>query len=407
MQRLRNIYQLGLKELISFRHDRVLVVLVLYTFTLAVYIPAKSAGQDVNNASIAIVDEDGSRLSQRIHDAFLPPYFLPPARLSIGDIDAAMDASRYTFVLDIPPDFQADILAGRQPVIQVNVDATAMSQAFNGAGYIRNILAQELNTFVHERQGDRTQPLPLAVRVVFNPNLQSGWFLGVMQIINNITVLAIVLTGAALIREREHGTIDHLLVMPLTPLEIMLAKVWANGLVIVIAATLSLVVIVMRLLRVPVVGSISLFLLGTSLYLFSATAIGIFLGIVARSMPQLGLLFIPTVMTMILLSGGNTPLDSMPKGIQTIMMFVPSTHFVEFATAVLFRGAGFDIVWRSIAAIVVIGAVFFLGALVRFPGECRRGADLTALSHFLRILMKYKEQAGRSSLIARCAHEAA
>lgn len=366
MRRLQNIYRLGLKELVSLRHDRVLLAFMTYAFTIAIYVPATGTGLELRNASVAIVDEDDSQLSARIPDAFLPPFFLPPARIAISEIDRVMDAGRYTFVIDIPPDFQADVLAGRQPALQVNVDATAMSQAGIGAGYIRSILTQELAEFL---RGRYEVPLPhadIVVRPLFNPNLEASWFVGVMQIINMITVLAIVLTGAALIREREHGTLDHLLVMPLSPLEIMLAKVWANGLVIVAAAMISMLLVIMGLLRVPIAGSIPLFISGVVLYLFSVTAIGIFLATVVRSMPQLGLLFIPIVFPMILLSGGYTPLDGMPEAIRTVTMFSPATHFVSIAQAILFRGAGFGLVWESFVAVGAIGAVFLVGALLRF-----------------------------------------
>jgi len=366
VRHVQNIYRLGLKELVSLRHDRVLLFFMIYAFTIAIYVPATGTGLELRNASVAIVDEDHSQLSARIADAFLPPFFLRPEKISIAEIDRVMDAGRYTFVIDIPPDFQADVLAGRQPALQVNVDATAMSQAGIGAGYIRNILTEELAEFLRGRYDAPLPPVEIVVRSLFNPNLEASWFVGVMQIVNMITVLAIVLTGAALIREREHGTLDHLLVMPLTSLEIMLSKVWANGLVIVAGATLSLFLVIMGFLQVPIAGSIPLFVFGIVLYLFSVTAIGIFLATVVRSMPQLGLLFIPIVFPMILLSGGYTPLDGMPQAIRTVTMFSPATHFVSIAQAILFRGAGFGLVWRSFAAVAAIGAVFFLGALLRF-----------------------------------------
>ena len=130
------------------------------------------------------------------------------------------------------------------------------------------------------------------MRIAFDPNIETAWFTSVMGIINRITMLAIVLAGAAVIREREHGTMDHLLVMPLTPFEIATSKIWANGLVIIVAIDLSLYFIVRGLLGIPIAASILLFLFGVAAYLFFATAIGIFLGNVARSMPQLGLLYL-------------------------------------------------------------------------------------------------------------------
>ncbi len=179
-------------------------------------------------------------------------------------------------------------------------------------------------------------------------------------------MLAILITGAAIIREREHGTIDHLLVMPLRPYEIMSAKVWANGLVIAVVTLLSLTIIVRFLLHVPLKGSIALFIFGTILYLFATTSIGIFLATVARSMPQLGLLTVLIIFPMLALSGGYTPLSSMPKMIQNLMMLSPTTHFISFAQAVLFRGAGINIVWSEFATVAAIGLAFFMGSLMRF-----------------------------------------
>ena len=366
MQRLANIYRLGVKEFFSLRRDLVMVGLIVYAFTYAVYAPTQHAQTELKNASIAVVDEDRSQLSQRLRDALLQPLFQPPAELAANEIDWAMDSGSYTFVIDIPPKFEADLRAGRQPELQINVDATAMTHAGHGATYLQQIIAQEIREFMRGKGTALQEPVSLVVRAKFNPNLNSTWFMGVMQIINMITLLAIMLTGAALIREREHGTLEHLLVMPLTPAEIMIAKVWANGLIIVIAATLSLKVVVQGLLAVPIAGSVPLFVAGTALYLFSVTALGIFLATIARSMPQFGLLALPIFTVMYLLSGGTTPLDSMPRWLQIAMQFSPSTHFVSLAQAILYRSAGFDVVWPSFAAVTAIGVVFFLSALVRF-----------------------------------------
>jgi ABC-2 type transport system permease protein len=293
--------------------------------------------------------------------------------IGLADVDPGLDAGRFTFVLDIPPNFQRDVQAGRKPTVQVNIDATQMSQAFIGATYIQNIVVGEVSGFVLRRSADGAAPVPLVVRIKFNPNLNGMWFGGMMKIISNITLLSVVLAGAALIREREHGTIEHLLVMPLAPMEIMAAKIWANGLVVLVAAGLSLWLVVKGVLGVPIAGSLTLFLFGAALHLFSSTSLGIFLATVARSMPQFGLLMILVIVPLDMLSGALTPRESMPAAIQTIMLAAPTTHFVKFAQAVLYRGAGFEVVWRDFLAIIAVGAVFFLVALARF----RRSVALT------------------------------
>ena len=365
VRRLQNIFRLGIKELRSLRHDTVLLFLVFYAFTYAIYSAATGTSSELRNASVAVVDEDHSLLSRRLTDALLKPYVREPQEILASEIDDAMDAGRYTFVVDIPPDFERNVLRGRQPQLQVNIDATAMLQASAGASYIRGIVSDELLEFVN-RTGTASPAAELSTRIKFNPNLTSAWFVSVMELINNVTMLAMIIAGGALIREREHGTVEHLLVMPLHPYEIMLAKVWANGLVILIGAAFALWFTVHGLLAVPIAGSVPLFLAGTILYLASATSLGILLATLARSMPQFGLLFILVVLPMIILSGGNTPLESMPVGVQRFMEAFPSTHYVRLAQAILYRGAGFDVVWPDFAAVAGIGAVFFTVALLRF-----------------------------------------
>jgi len=366
MRKIANIYWLGIKELRSFLHDFVLLGLVIYAFSLAVILQGRSYSQELHNASIAIVDEDHSELSRRIAHAFLPPLFQVPRLIAERDVVPLMNSRRYTFVVDIPPNFQRDVLGGRQPGLQINVDATVMVQAGLGSGYAQQIITTEIADFLSHSEGVPLSPVNLDVRIAFNPNITTAWFTSVMGIINNVSMLAIILAGAAIIREREHGTMDHLLVMPLTPIEIAMAKVWANGLVITVAVGLSLYIVVRTILGIPIAGSIPLFMVGVVIYLFFATAIGIFLGTVARSMPQLGLLYMLVYMPMNMLSGSNTPLESMPAWLATAMQASPSTHFVSFAQSILYRGAGIDVVWPQFLAVALIGGLFFGIAVLRF-----------------------------------------
>lgn len=363
---LGHIWQLGVKELRSLWRDRLLLLFVIWAFSGALYTAAKAAPDRLHRAAIAVVDEDQSPLSQRIVTAFYPPTFMKPTAIGLQDMDAGMDAGRFTFVMDIPPDFQSDVLAGKQPSIQLNVDATQMSQAFLGAGYIQSIALGEVAEFL---AGDRIVSTPivdLAMRNRFNPGLDNTWFMGVMELINNVTMLSIVLTGAALIREREHGTVEHLLVMPVTPFEIMAGKVWAMGLVVLVASALSLLVVVRGFLSVPIEGSIALFVVGTAFHLFATTSMGILLGTIARSMPQFGLLMVLLLLPLLMLSGSVTPRESMPVLVQQLMQIAPNTHFVKLAQAILYRGAGLDVVWPQLAALALIGTILFGIALARF-----------------------------------------
>lgn len=364
---LQNILRLAVKELRSLRADPIMLVLVVYAFSIAVHTVATGVKLEARDLTIGMVDEDQSEFSHSLLGAFGPPLFKLSKRITANEIDAEMNSGRLVFVLEIPPRFQADLLAGRQTALQLNIDATAMTQAGNGAVYIQQIIAQEIANWRAGRETTASTPINLVVRARFNPNLDSGWFSSVMQVLNNVTLLTIILTGAALIREREQGTVEHLLVMPVTPVEIMLAKMTANALVILVAAVASLVLVVEWTLGVPIAGSLLLFVLGTAVYAFAVAALGILLGTLATTMGQFGLLAIPVFVVTQLLSGATTPMESMPTWLQWLMrIFSPTPHFVAFSQGVLYRGAGLDIVWPEVTKIITIGAAYFAIALARF-----------------------------------------
>nr|WP_238394503.1 ABC transporter permease [Pseudoxanthomonas wuyuanensis] len=366
MRRVANIYRLGIKELWGLWREPMLGALVVFLFSASIYSSATAVPETLNKAPIAIVDEDGSPLSARIAAGFYPPHFVEPAMISLAEVDAGLDAGDFTFVLDIPPDFQRDVLAGRAPALQLNVDATRMSQAFTGSGYVQQIVLGEVSEFVQRYRGSDSAQVDLVLRARFNPTLDPSWFGALMELIDNVTMLSILLAGAALIREREHGTIEHLLVMPVTPVEIMLAKAWSMGLVVLLAAAVSLVFVVQGALEVVIDGSIALFLAGAALHLFATTSMGIFMATLARSMPQFALLLILIMLPLQMLSGGSTPRESMPELVQNLMLAAPTTYFVSASQAILYRGAGLDVVWPQLLAIAAIGAVFFAIALARF-----------------------------------------
>ena len=359
LQHLANIRRLGIKELWSLWRDPTMLFLIIYVFTVAVYTAGTAMPETLQQTPVAIVDEDDSALSARIFTAFYPPAFDTPARITQADVDSMLDAGHYTLVLVIPPNFQRDVLAGRQPTVQLNVDATRMSQAFIGSGLAGQIVAGEVGEFLLGSRETAAAPVELVTRMRFNPTLSNAWFGALMELVGQITMASIILTGAALIREREHGTVEHLLVMPVTPTEIMLGKVWAMGLVVLLAAIVSMNGIIRWLLQVPIEGSLTLFFFGASLHLFATTSMGIFMATVARNMPQFGLLVMLVMMPLEMLSGGMTPRESMPQWVQWLMSLAPTTHFTELSQAILYRGAGFEVVWPALVALGVIGAVLF------------------------------------------------
>jgi ABC-2 type transport system permease protein len=366
MTSLVNIFWLGLKELRSVGSDMVMVAFVVYSFTGAIYAQATGTSSEVNNASIAFVDEDGSALAKELVNAFYPPRFQTPQMISASEVETAMDEGRFMFVVGIPPQFESDLRAGRHPDIQLNIDATAMLQAQIGAGYIKNIVNTRISTYFTRTDVAAQPPINLVIRRLFNPNGVTAWFSSVVAIINQVTLLTVVLTGAAVIREREHGTLEHLLVMPLTSFEIAMAKVWANSLVILFATGASLYLIVMKVLEVPFAGSMTLWFFGVLLYLFFATALGLFLGTISRSMAQFALLIIFVNLMLQLLSGGSTPVESQPTWLQYMTFLLPARHFVSFSQKIIYRGGGLEAVWPQFAMVAAVGLAFFVYSLSLF-----------------------------------------
>ncbi len=360
------IFTLALKEFRSLVFDPVMMAIIGFTFTVGLYSMATGATYELHHSPIVVVDQDHSPLTRQIAHAFYPPYFLAAREVSSSEMDRLLDHGQASFALVMPPDFERDVKARRRPEVQLNIDANNVLHAFIGEGYIKSIINRELSELLAHEPAEPLLPITLISRVRYNPNTNSVWFNSVMNLISNITVMTIVLVGAAFLREREHGTLEHLLVMPVSPFQIMTAKVWANSLVVLVVAMLAMKVVVQWVLKVPIAGSVGLFFLATALYLSSASSIGIYLATVARSMPQFALLILMIILPLVVLSGAVTPIESMPRPLQHLMQLAPTAHIVHLSQAVLYRRAGLSLVWPSLAAIAGLNLVVFLFAQRRF-----------------------------------------
>ena len=367
MRTLKNILALSSKELRSLLSDTILVIFIVMMFSTMVYNTATNATSDVRNANIGIVDYDRSPLTRQIVAALLPPQFAKPVYINPQDTHELLDKSQLTFVLEFPPNFQRDVLAGRAPEAQLLVDATAMTQAGVGSGYIAQIFSREIQEFMGVSQQIRqAMPARAVVNLQYNPNNESSWFEGAAMAGHNIMLITLVLVGAAVIRERERGTMEHLLVMPVTATEIVVAKILANGLVVSAAAVLSMKFIVGGAIGAHLAGSFALYALGVVLFMFSVASLSVMLATLAPTMPQYSLLMVPTYIVFMMFSGSTSPRANMPEMAQRVSEYWPSTQFAHFAQSVLFRGAGLETVWVQLLALSVAGAVFLGLALVRF-----------------------------------------
>ena len=367
MRSIKNILALSAKELRSLFSDTVLVVLIVFAFTALVHSAATGINNDVNNASVGVIDADQSVLSHRILDALQQPHFQKPVPVQREEVEELLDKGKLMFVLEFPPHFQRDVEMGREPKVQLLTDATNMAQAGLGQSYIGHIFQNELVDFLKQKDlVDEMTPVKSVATLVFNPNATDMWPAAVMEVDNMITMITLVLVGAAVIRERERGTIEHLLVMPVNSAEIVLAKIIANGLVICTIALLSMHFMVGGLLQVPLLGSLALFALGAGLFMFSIASLAVMLATLAPTMPQYSLLMMPVYIIALMFSGSSSPRSNMPETAQWISEYWPTTQFMTFAQNILLRGAGFEVVWPQMVAMIISGALFLGFALFRF-----------------------------------------
>lgn len=358
----RNLLTLIGKELRSLFADPILLILITYMFT-GMVIAMSQSNTDIRNAAVAIIDEDHSPLSRRLADAIRPPYFRTPAAIDRSEADAAMNRGDYVFILEIPPHFERDLLQGRTPEILNNIDATRMNQGGIGSAYLAQILAIEARETLKQ-----SAPAPLVnpvIRTRYNPNAENAYQMPVTAL-GNAILLLLLLVGAAVIREREHGTIEHLLVMPVTASEIMLAKILANGLIILVASTLSLLAVVHGLIGVPINGTLTDYLLGTATYLFSIASLAIMIATLTPSLQQYSLLMLPLFIIMNLFSGATTSRSNMPELARAISEYWPSTQYAIYSQSVIFRGAGLHELWPQLLNMGIAGILFLGLALIRF-----------------------------------------
>ncbi|MGC9447493.1 ABC transporter permease [Cereibacter johrii] len=365
-QSLKNILRLMVKELRAIRGDRVMIALMIYVFTIATWLVAGAADTDIKNLSVAVVDEDRSQLSDRLAGAIRAPLFTPPERLTAAEAEAAQNAGRQVLVVSIPPGFERSLRRGDPATLLILIDATAVAQAGNGASFLRQLLLDEIQGYLAPG-APAAALVAVEVRNRFNENLTGSWFTAVMQLMNSVTILTLILSGSSMIREREHGTIEHVLVMPVRPHEIVFSKVLATGAVILVASVLNLAFVIEGAMGVPIEGSLALYAGGAALYVVAVASLGLMLASFTQNMGQFGLLVLPVIIVMFMLSGGITPLESMPGWLQVVMRLVsPSPHFVAFAQSVLYRGAGLSLVVWEMAAMAAMSVVALAIVLARF-----------------------------------------
>lgn len=367
------------KELLQLLRDPILLVFVMYAFSADIYNAASGVSFQLNNAALVLLDMDKSAASRELAGRFMPPEFRWAGAIShAAQGQKLLDDGKAMAVLDIPPGFGAALSRGDGSAVQLQIDASNSVQGFLASVDAAQIVARfgleqaAARLGLNLGSGGAAIDVPIIsnqTRVWFNPNQNDAWFMGISELLNVITLFAMLLPAAAMVREKERGTIEQLLVSPLSPLQIMVPKIIAMVAVILAGTALGLFGILVPLFSIPIQGSLLLFFALTTLYTSTLAGIGILIATMTRNMAQAGMMVILILAPMMFLSGAWTPPEAMPVVMRWGMYLSPLYYFINASYGILMKGAGLSVLWPMIAGILTIAIVVSSVTILRFKKQ--------------------------------------
>jgi len=373
----RRLFGLIRKEFAQIFRDRGLVFILVWAFTAAVYTSGRGRSTEVTNIPTAILDLSRGPASREFLSHLQPPYFKTVAYLSQeSDITRWLDGGKASIVVVIPPDFQRRVDGASQAAVQVITDGALSLSATVSVAYVAAISGTYSMSVLEQRAGGRRAignlpGIDERLRVRFNPNMLSSWFAGLLELLNMFTMVSLLLTAANLVREKEHGTVEPLLVSPARPFEIFLAKIIPTVVLVLALSSLSFLLILVPIFHMPIRGSLLLFYSAAALYVFAMTSMGIAIAVVARNLAQAVMIMILILQPMIFLSGAWNPPEAMAPWMRWVSLLSPLRYFIDLGYGVILKGNGLRLVAADIAGIVTLGAVLFTFSLAWFKRSFR------------------------------------
>ena len=369
----RRLVVMTRKELLQLLRDIPIVLLLVYSFTGGVYLTGNGIRSQLQNAGLLVLDGDHSFSSRELIHKFQAPFFSPEGAIADPREGLrALDRGDSMAVLEIPPRFHEQLATGEPTAVQLLVDTTSAPQGLSAASYAARIVARFGQESAQARLGGTEQSsrtLPVVVsdhRVWYNPEQNDAWFESISMLLRQITLFAILLPAAAMVREKERGTVEQLLVSPLTPLQIMLPKLLAMTVVILCATAVALFGVARPAFGVPINGSVALFFGLTVLFVFTTACLGLAAATLTRNLAQVGLMALLVIAPMFLLSGLVAPMETMPAWARHLMFLSPLRYYTEITHGILFKGVGLRVLWDSVLTMALLGAGLFGFSLWRF-----------------------------------------
>jgi ABC-2 type transport system permease protein len=360
------------KEFSQLLRDVPMLLILTWAFTGAVYTGGHGIATELSKYPIVIYDLSQSPSSRELVSRFRAPYFkVVGYAWKDADVVAMLDGGEANLAVVIPADFERRAVeAGAR--LQVISDGSQSMVATIAGSHIAGIANGYSVERLERRLGAgglgavRVPQVDARLRVEYNPNLAQTWFSSLLEVLNQTTMIAMLLAAAAMVREREYGTVEHLLVSPLRPLELFAAKLVPVVVLVPLANLASVLALVHGVFATPIRGSLVLYYAVSVVYVFAMASLGLGIAVLARNLGQAMMMLLLILYPMMLLSGAFTPPESQGVVMWTVGLLSPVRHYVDFGYQVLFKGNGLTYVWGDIAGILALGVALFLISVRRF-----------------------------------------
>ncbi|MBI3989035.1 MAG: ABC transporter permease [candidate division NC10 bacterium] len=361
----KRLWSLIRKEFLQFFRDPALFFIVLWGFTGIIYLDTSATDLEMKRIALAVYDLDRTRASRELIDRFRMPYFrMIGAVQREEEIRRLLDSGKAFLILVIPQGFSRRLAEGSEAKVQLLIDGTISNGALVAMGYADQILEQYKGEIRPEVRALRRPGVEVKTRIRFNQNLQTEYFMSLTELFTVITMIAILLPAAAMVREKEHGTVEQLLVTPLRPWEIMLAKILPMGAIVLTGTFLGLTLVVQGIFHVPLRGNLFLFFVVTAIYVFTTSGLGLSIAALSRTLAEAILMTLLILAPMLFLSGTWTPLEVMPSWMRVITLFSPLRYYLKLGFGILLKGADLGMLWHDLLGLALLGGLLFaLGAL--------------------------------------------
>lgn len=370
---MKALIRVIVKEFQQLRRDKRMIPAMIVGPMVQLLTLGFAANNDVTDIPMLLLDDDHGVASRALVDRFTSSgYFRLVGSVSApSQIEPELVRGRARVALVIPPGFGRDVAAGRAPRVQLIVDGSDSTSAVVGLGYAGRIVTAAGAGYLVERL--RAEGLPeaqggvqLASRVWYNPDLRSRWFYVPAILAMVLMLVTMILPSMAVVREKEMGTLEQIIVSPIRPWQLVLGKLFPFACVGFLD-TLLVSAVAVGLFRVPLRGSLVLLVLLTVPFLMCTLGLGLLVSTLVRTQQQAMTSAVYLVMVpMIYLSGLIFPVENMPPLIQKVTVVIPLKYYAHIIRGVFLKGAGLGVLWPDAAALLAIGATVLLAASLRF-----------------------------------------